>query len=87
MALIFIRPEYQLEGTSNFNTWKVRVLNILEEHDLETFMTYVVEEPTTNPWRENWKKNQENAKRIIYDSMKDNIMLVITPLKTEKRVF
>ena len=48
MTSIFVRLKDQLEGTSNFNTWKERVLNILEEHDLDSFVTTVVEEPTTN---------------------------------------
>ena len=32
-------------------------------------------------------KNQAKEKRIIYDSMKDNLMSVITPLKTTKECF
>ena len=50
-------------------------------------MTYVIEEHTTNAGRTNYKKNQEYAKRIIYDSVKDNLMSVITPLKTTKECF
>ena len=79
--------EDQLEGTSNFNTWKERVLNIIKEHDIESFMNSMVEEPTTNAWRVNSNKNQAKAKRIIYDSVKDNMMSVITPLKTPKECF
>ena len=87
MASISLYPKDRLEGTSNFNTWKVRAFNILEEHDLESFVTYAIEEPTTNAGRTNYKKNQAKAKRIIYDSVKDNLMSVITPLKTTKECF
>ena len=84
MDSISIQPEDRLEGTSNFNTWKARVFNILEEHDLDSFVTSVIEDPTTNAGRTNYKKNQAKAKQIIYESVKDNLMLVITPLKTTK---
>ena len=87
MASISIRPEDRLEGTSNFNTWKARVFNILEENDIDSFVTFVIEEPTTNVGRTNYKKNQAKEKWIIYDSVKDNLMLVITPLKTTKECF
>ena len=87
MASISVRPEDRLEGTSNFNIWKARVFNILEEHDLNSFVTSVIEEPTTNARRTNYKKNQAKAKQIIYDSVKDNLMSMITPLKTTKEFF
>ena len=32
---ISIRVEDRLEGASNFNVWKLRIMNILQEHDLE----------------------------------------------------
>ena len=87
MASISVRPEDRLEGTSNFNTWKARVFNILEEHDIDSFVTSVIEEPTKNAGRTNYKRNQGKEKMIIYDSVKDNLMSVITPLKTEKDCF
>ena len=87
MASISVQLEDRLEGTSNFNTWKVRVINIIEEHGLDYFVTIVIEESTTNAWRINYTKNQAKEKMIIYDSVKDNLMSVITPLKTKKWVF
>ena len=62
------------------------VINILEEHDLDSFVTSMIEDPTTIVGRENEKKNQAKEKRIIYDSVKDNLMLVITPLKIIKEL-
>ena len=50
-------------------------------------MTSVVEEPSSNAGRTAYKKNQEKARRIIYDSVKVNLMPVITPLKTTKEYF
>jgi hypothetical protein len=45
---ISVRAEDRLEGATNFNVWKLRITNILQEHDLEQYVTTVVEEPTNN---------------------------------------
>ena len=62
MSSISGRPEDRLEGTSNFNVWKARVLNILEEHDLDNFVFNTVKEPTTNAEKTAFNKNQAKAK-------------------------
>ena len=87
MTSIYVWLEDRLEGTSNFNTWKERVVNIIEEHDLDSFVTTMIEETTTNVGRTNYNKNQAKENRIIYDSVKDNLMSMITPLKTTKEFF
>ena len=79
-----VKSEDRLEGASNFNAWKARVLNILEESDLDDLVTRDVEEPTTTEGREAFKKKQAKAKRVIFDSVKDNLMPVIAPLRTTK---
>ena len=81
MALV--RPEDKLDGASNFITWKARVMNILEEYDLDSYVTSIVEEPSTNAKRVAFKRNQE-AKKIIFDSVKNHLMPVIISLKTAK---
>lgn len=78
---ISVKAEDKLEGASKFNVWKLRVMNILQEHELDQFVTSVVEEPTS---RAAFRRNQAKAKRIIFDSVKDNIMPVMTPLMTAK---
>jgi hypothetical protein len=40
---ISVRAEDRLEGATNFNVWKLRITNILQEHDLEYYVTTVVE--------------------------------------------
>jgi hypothetical protein len=52
----------------------------LQEHDLEQYVTIVVEEPTNNAGRATFRNNQSKAKRIIFDSVKDNIMPTMTSL-------
>ena len=82
-----IRAEDRLDGSSNFNNWKARVMEILEENDIDHYVTSVVEEPSSNDRRSVYKKNQAKARRIIYDSVKKHLMLVITPFKIAKKFF
>ena len=82
-----IRVEDRLDGSSNFNNWKARVMAILEENDIDHNVTSVVEEPSSNAGRTTYKKNQAKARRIIYDSVKEHLIPVITPLKTTKECF
>jgi hypothetical protein len=81
---ISVRAEDRLEGVGNFNVWKLRITNILQEHDLDQYVTTVMEEPTTNAGREALRKSQAKAKRIIFDSVKDSIMPTMTSLLTAK---
>ena len=50
-------------------------------------MTTVVAEPTSSVGRASFKRNQAKARRIIYDSVKEHIMPIITPLKIAKECF
>jgi hypothetical protein len=79
-SFISVRPEDRLEGASNFNVWKLRIMNILQELELEHFVNTVVEEPTTNVGRDAFRRNQDKAKRVIFDSVKNSIMHVLTSL-------
>jgi hypothetical protein len=81
---ISVRAEDRLEGASNFNVWKLRIMNILQEHDLGQYVTIVMEEPTSNAGRAAFRKSQAKAKRIIFDSVKDSIMPTMTSLITAK---
>ena len=87
MTSISVRPKDRLDGVSNFSTWKVRFMNILEEHDLDQFIKGEIETPTSATSRSAFKKNQAKAKRIIFDSVKDSIMNILTPLTTAKECF
>jgi hypothetical protein len=79
-----LRFEDHLDGVLNFNTWKARVLNLLEEHDLDGYVTSVVQEPVDDNGKITFKENQAKAKRIIFDSMKDHLIPIISPLKIAK---
>jgi len=81
---ISVRVQDRLEGAANFNVWKLQITNILQEHDLEQYVTTVVEEPTTNAGRAAFRKSQAKAKQIIFDSVKDSVMPAMTSLMTAK---
>ena len=59
----------------------------MEEHDLDGYVSSVVKEPTRKVVRNDFKKNQSKAKRIIYDFVKDNFMSIIIPLNPAKECF
>ena len=82
-----ISVEDRLDGSPNFNNWKAIVIAILEENDIDHYVTSMVKEPSTNVGRTAFKKNQAKERRIIYDSVKENLMPVITPLKTTKECY
>ena len=54
---------------------------------MDGYISTVVEDPTSNAGCINFKKNQAKVKWIIYDSVKDNLMYVITLLNTTKECF
>jgi hypothetical protein len=81
---ISVRAEDRLEGATNFNVWKLCITNILQEHDLEQYVTTVVEEPMNNAGRMTFRKIQAKGKRIIFDLVKDSIMSAMTSLMTAK---
>ena len=43
-----IRSVDRLDGSSNFISWKARVIVILEEKNIDHYVTTVVAQPTTN---------------------------------------
>ena len=87
MAINGFKPEEKLYGSTNFNSWKARLIVILDENDLDDIVLNVTEEPTTNAGRLAYKRKQGKARRIIYDSVKETVMPNITTLKTAKECF
>jgi hypothetical protein len=59
---ISVRAEDRLEGATKFNVWKLWITNILQENDLEQYVTTTVEEPTNNAGRATFMKSQQKAK-------------------------
>ena len=63
------------------------MINVFEEHDLDYFVTSMIKVPTTIAGRTNYNKNQAKTKMIIYESVKEKLMSLITPLKKTKECF
>jgi hypothetical protein len=59
---ISFKVEDRPEGATNFNVWKLWITNILQEKDLEQYVTKVVEEHKNNVGREAFRKSQAKAK-------------------------
>jgi hypothetical protein len=79
--------EDRLDGASNFNSWKSRLLITLEESDLMKFVEEVVPEPDDASEKSQWKKNDARARRIIIYSVRDHLIPHISKLKTTKEMF
>ena len=64
----------KLEGAENFKAWKYRIMLILQENDLNKFVKEEVKEPEEVEAKTKHKKDMIIAKRIIADSIKDNLI-------------
>ena len=60
---------------------------ILDENDLDDIVLNVTEEPTTNVGRLSYKRKQGKARRVIYDSIREELMPNITSLKTARECY
>ena len=65
--MIGMKVEDRLDGTSNFSSWKFRVLLILEENDHLKFVNENVPEPEEEANKAHWRKNDAKARRILVD--------------------
>ena len=77
----------KLEGAENFIAWKYRIMLILEENDLDKFVKEEVVEPEEEEAKSKHKKDMIIAKRIIDDSIKDNLILQVSSSETPKEMF
>ena len=84
MSTVGFKPEEKLSGSANFNSQKDRLTTILNENDLDDIILNATEEPTTNDGRLTYKRKQGKARRVIYDSIKEELIPNITSLKTAK---
>ena len=77
----------KLESVENFRAWKYRIMLILEENDLEGFIKEKVAEPEGDEAKAKHKKDMIKAKRIIVDSIKDNLIPQVSSRITPKEMF
>ena len=74
-----VRLEDRLEGSSNFNSWKARILFILEDNQLENHLKDPPKEIFDSV---KFNKCERRAKRIIIDYVKDHLIPHISRLET-----
>ena len=77
----------KLGEANNFRAWKYRISLILEENDLDQYISKEVPEPQGDEAKAIHKKNLVKAKRINADSIKDHLIPHVSFLKTPKEVF
>ena len=64
----------KLEGDENFRACKYMIILILQENDLDKFVKEEVKEPEEEEAKSKNKKDMIIAKRIIAESIKDNLI-------------
>jgi hypothetical protein len=87
IMVVNVPVEDRLDGASNFNFWKSRLLITLEESDLMKFVEEFVPEPADASEKTQWKKNDAKARKIIIYSVKDHLIPQISSTKTTKEMF
>ena len=63
-----------LEGANNFRAWKYRISLVLEENELDSYINGEVPIPEGDEAKALHKNKLVMDKRIIVDSIKDNII-------------
>ena len=79
-----LKVEYILDSTSNFRSWKIKLLFILDENEIQDYVKKDVTETKDVEEKAKYKKNEAKAKRILIDSVKDHLIPHIVELKTSK---
>ena len=76
-----------IEGADNLWAWKYRISLVLEENELDTYISGDVLVPEGDETKALHKKNLVKAKRIIVDSIKDHLIPHVSSLNTPKEMF
>ena len=74
----------KLEGAENFRAWNYRIVLILQENDLDKFVKEEVKEPEEEEVKSKHKKDMIIVKRIIVESIKDNLITQVSSRETPK---
>ena len=77
----------KVEGTESCRAWKYRIMLIMQENDLDKLVKEEVIEPEEEEAKSKHKKDMIIAKRIIADSIKDNLIPQVSSMKNPKEMF
>jgi hypothetical protein len=80
-----LRVEDKLEGATNFQTWKARILLLLEENDLKDYIEMVILDPNDAQELAAHKKKEVKAKQVLLDSVKDHLILIFPKRRQLRR--
>ena len=79
--------EDKLEGANKFRAWKYRISLILEENDLDKYVSEEVLEPEGDDAKATHKKNMIRDKRVIDDSIKYHLIPHVSSLRNPMNMF
>jgi hypothetical protein len=82
-----ILVEDRLDGTTNFISWKSRLLITLEESELMKCVEEFVPELDDDAEKLQWRKNDAKDRKIIICSVRDHLIPHISNLKTTKHMY
>ena len=77
-----IKLDEKLEGADNFRAWKYRISLVLEENELDSYISGEVPVPEGDEAKALHKKKLVMAERIIADSIKGHLIPQVSSLKT-----
>ena len=77
----------KIQGADNFRAWKYRISLVLEENELDSYISEEVPVPEGDEAKALHKNKLVMAKRIIADSIKDHLIPQVSSLKTPKEMF
>ena len=76
-----------LEGADNFRSWKYRISLVLEENELDSYISEELPVPEGDEEKVLHKKKLVTDKRINVDLIKDHVIPQVSSLKTPKAMF
>ena len=79
-----IKLDEKLEGDDNFWSWKYRISLVLEENELDSYISEEVLVPEGDEAKALHKKKLVMTKRTIFYSIKDHFIPQVSFLKTPK---
>ena len=85
--VIVIRFENRLEGATSFTSWKFRIIMILKENKLDSFVKENKSKPENDLEKTQWIKNNEKAMKIIVDAIRDHIVPMLSKCDTAYQMF
>ena len=72
-----IRFENRLEGANNFTAWKLWIMMILDENNVDSFVKDKSIELENEPKKSQWIENNKKAVKLIVDSIRNHTVPIL----------